>query len=114
MPPSPLSADAVAEAVHTLAGGWTGDTSALRRSIVFADFPTAIRFVDAAAVIAESMDHHPTVLIRWRTVDLLLNTHTANGVTQLDVELARKLDDAAGELPLAGKEATPVPPGLFG
>jgi 4a-hydroxytetrahydrobiopterin dehydratase len=114
MAPTRLDGDAVAAALATLGDGWTGGTSELRRSIVFSDFPTAIRFVDAAAEIAESMNHHPTVLIRWRTVDLLLSTHTEHGVTELDVELARRLDGAADALPRAGVEATPVPPGLFG
>jgi 4a-hydroxytetrahydrobiopterin dehydratase len=74
--------------------GWSGDGSALRRSVAFADFPTAIRAVEDIAVLAEAMDHHPDIDIRWRTLHLTLSTHSAGGVTQLDIELAHRIDDA--------------------
>lgn len=74
--------------------GWSGDPTALRRSVGFPDFPTAIRVVDEIAVLAEAMDHHPDIDIRWRTLHLVLSTHSAGGVTQLDIELAHRIDDA--------------------
>jgi 4a-hydroxytetrahydrobiopterin dehydratase len=73
--------------------GWSGDGSALRRSVSFADFPAAVRAVDDIAVLAEAMDHHPDIDIRWRTLHLTLSTHSAGGVTQLDVELAHRIDE---------------------
>ena len=75
--------------------GWAGDVSALRRSLSFADFPTAIRAVDDIAVVAEAMDHHPDIDIRWRTLHLTLSTHSAGGVTQLDIELAHRIQEIA-------------------
>ena len=74
--------------------GWSGDGSSLRRSVSFPDFPAAIRAVDDIAVLAEAMDHHPDIDIRWRTLHLALSTHSAGGVTQLDVELAHRIDEA--------------------
>jgi 4a-hydroxytetrahydrobiopterin dehydratase len=74
--------------------GWSGDGSALRRSASFPGFPAAIRAVDDIAVLAEAMDHHPDIDIRWRTLHLTLSTHSAGGVTQLDVELAHRIDEA--------------------
>ncbi len=71
--------------------GWTGDTSALQRSIEFPDFPTAIEAVGLVAEAAETMDHHPDMDIRWRTVSFSLSTHSAGGVTGLDIELARAI-----------------------
>jgi 4a-hydroxytetrahydrobiopterin dehydratase len=78
--------------------GWTGDVDALRRSYSFADFPTAITAVDEIAVLAEDMDHHPDIDIRWRTLHVLLSTHSAGGTTQLDVELAHQIHEAATRL----------------
>jgi 4a-hydroxytetrahydrobiopterin dehydratase len=78
--------------------GWTGDVDALRRSYSFPDFPTAIAAVDEIAVLAEDMDHHPDIDIRWRTLHLLLSTHSAGGTTQLDVELAHQIHEAATRL----------------
>jgi 4a-hydroxytetrahydrobiopterin dehydratase len=75
--------------------GWDGDTSSLHRSYAFPDFPTAIRAVDEVAMVAEGMDHHPDIDIRWRTLHLTLSTHDAGGVTQLDVELAHRVHEIA-------------------
>ena len=73
--------------------GWSGDTQALRRTVKAKDFPTAIRVVDQVAEIAEEMGHHPDIDIRWRTLHFALATHSEGGVTQLDVELAHRIDE---------------------
>jgi 4a-hydroxytetrahydrobiopterin dehydratase len=91
-----LSADQIASELTALPG-WTGDPSGLTRDVKAPDFPTAIRIVDAVAEIAEGMDHHPDIDIRWRTLTFALSTHSAGGVTSKDVELARKIDSVAGE-----------------
>jgi 4a-hydroxytetrahydrobiopterin dehydratase len=75
--------------------GWSGDTAALRRTVAAKDFPAAIRLVDEVAVVAEEMNHHPDIDIRWRTVHFTLSTHSAGGVTAFDVELARRIDTIA-------------------
>ncbi len=53
---------------------------------------------DRVAEIAEEMNHHPDMDIRWRTVTFSLSTHSAVGVTQLDVELAHRIDAVAASL----------------
>ena len=75
--------------------GWEGDAAALRRRVSAPDFPTAIRLVDAVAEVAEQMDHHPDIDIRWRTVTFVLSTHSAGGVTENDIELAHRISDLA-------------------
>lgn len=72
---------------------WSGDTKALHRTVKAKDFPTAIRIVDAVAEIAEEMNHHPDIDIRWRTLHFTQVTHAAGGVTQFDIELARRIDE---------------------
>ncbi len=69
--------------------GWTGSTDKLSRSIEFADFPTAVEFVNRLAPRCEELDHHPDLAVRWRWVDVVLSTHSAGGVTELDLTLAR-------------------------
>jgi 4a-hydroxytetrahydrobiopterin dehydratase len=93
----PLTSDEIAAQLMSLPG-WVGDTASLRRSIEFADFPRAITAVDQVAQIAEEMDHHPDMDIRWRTVTFTVSTHSAGGVTQLDVELAHRIDAVAASL----------------
>ena len=68
----------------------------------FADFPTAVRFVDEIAPICEQRDHHPDLTISWRTVGIVLTTHSAGGVRQNDLGLATEIDRVVKGLPLAG------------
>jgi len=89
-----LSAVEVARALAELTD-WTGDTTSLRRSIKASSFAAGIRLVDAVAEIADAMDHHPDIDIRWTTITFTCATHSAGGVTELDVELARMIDDLA-------------------
>jgi 4a-hydroxytetrahydrobiopterin dehydratase len=72
--------------------GWSTDGSSLRRSIEFPSFPEAIAAVALLAIDAEEMNHHPDIDIRWRTVNLTLSTHSAGGITQLDIELAHRIE----------------------
>lgn len=73
--------------------GWEGDPRMLRRTIEFSDFPAAIDAVVAVAQAAEDANHHPDIDIRWRTVTFSLSTHSAGGVTQQDLDLARRIDE---------------------
>ncbi|WP_327090072.1 4a-hydroxytetrahydrobiopterin dehydratase [Nonomuraea sp. NBC_01738] len=76
---------------------WTQHDNELRRTIQAPDFPTAIRIVDEIAVKAEEMNHHPDIDIRWRTLNLVLTTHDAGGLTELDHRLAAIIDDIAAK-----------------
>ena len=96
MPGSPpvLGADELRERLAGLAG-WSGDTAALSREVTAPDFPAAVRVVDDVAVVAEEMNHHPDIDIRWRTLRFVLSTHSAGGVTDLDLRLAARIDQIA-------------------
>jgi 4a-hydroxytetrahydrobiopterin dehydratase len=74
---------------------WSGDANLIERSVEAADFLTGIRIVGDVAQVAESMDHHPDIDIRWRTVRFMLSTHSEGGVTAKDIELAHSIDDVA-------------------
>jgi 4a-hydroxytetrahydrobiopterin dehydratase len=80
---------------------WSGNTESLKRSIEFADFGTAVEFVNRLAPRCEELDHHPDLAIRWRWVDIALSTHSAGGVTDKDVMLAGIVDEVAAGLPTA-------------
>src|SRR5690242_10341515 len=78
--------------------GWTLDGAQIVAELEAPDFPTAITLVDEVALEAEDMDHHPDMDIRWRTVRFALSTHSEGGLTQLDVELAHRVAQAAARL----------------
>lgn len=77
---------------------WTYADNAITRTYNFATFPIAVTWVDEMAVAAEAMDHHPDVDLRWRRVCVTLSTHSAGGVTSLDIEMAHQLDAIAATL----------------
>lgn len=73
--------------------GWTGDSREITRTAKLPSFPDAIAVVDRVAVVAEQMDHHPDIDIRWRTLVFHCATHSAGGVTDRDLDLARRIDE---------------------
>ncbi len=75
--------------------GWQLTESGLRRTIESASFPAAIVLVQRVAQAAEHLDHHPDIDIRWRKVTYNCTTHSAGGVTELDVLLAREINRLA-------------------
>ncbi len=75
--------------------GWAGDEVELARSYSFPEFLVLVRAVDEIAVVAEAMNHHPDLDIRWRTLRVVLSTHDAGGVTQLDIEMAHRIHEIA-------------------
>ncbi|MFN2559809.1 MAG: 4a-hydroxytetrahydrobiopterin dehydratase [Jatrophihabitans sp.] len=99
--PALLDQDQIDEALGNRHPDWKGTPAGLSRSIEFADFPTAVEFVNRIAPACEELDHHPDLALRWRRVDVGLATHSAGGVTDLDLRLAELVDDAAARLPLA-------------
>ena len=56
------------------------------------DFAAALAFVNAVGAAAEAANHHPDIDIRWNKVHLVLSTHSAGGLTVLDLALAAAID----------------------
>lgn len=71
--------------------GWERHGEAIRRTFSFSDFAEAIAFVNRVAELAEGMDHHPDIDIRYSKVTLTLSTHDAGGLTDRDFSLAGKI-----------------------
>jgi len=72
------------------------DRDAIEKTYKFVDFKTAWAFMSQVALKAEQMNHHPEWFNVYNTVDVVLSTHDADGVTELDVELANFMDGIAG------------------
>lgn len=69
---------------------------AITKTFRFKNFRRAFAFMAEVALVAEKMDHHPEWANVYGKVEVTLTTHTAQGVTALDVALARKMDEIAG------------------
>lgn len=89
--PQRLHPDDVAAALQRLPR-WSGDGDGIHRTVELPSFRDAVAAIAAIADVAEGMDHHPDIDLRWRTLHLTLVTHSAGGVTELDLELARRVD----------------------
>jgi 4a-hydroxytetrahydrobiopterin dehydratase len=87
-----------ADAVGRL-NGWTvvAGREAISKQFRFADFNEAFGFMARVALVAEKLDHHPEWSNVYNRVDVVLATHEANGVTDLDVKLATFMDGAAAD-----------------
>jgi 4a-hydroxytetrahydrobiopterin dehydratase len=72
-----------------------GARDAISRSFRFSDFTAAFGFMTRMALMAEKLDHHPEWFNVYNRVDVTLTTHDADGVTELDVTLAKLMDTAA-------------------
>ena len=74
-----------------MATAWHEVDGKLEATVKKADFAEAMAFVNLVAEIAEDMNHHPDIDIRWNTVTLRCWTHTAGAVTEKDRELADRI-----------------------
>ena len=75
---------------------WSRDGDAIVRDLKFDDFAAAMAFANAVAELAEAANHHPDILVHgYDRVRLTISTHSEGGVTQADLDLARRIDDAA-------------------
>jgi 4a-hydroxytetrahydrobiopterin dehydratase len=89
--PARLSADDVSTALSGLPL-WSGGPEGIERTLELPSFRTAVEAVSMIADVAEQLDHHPDMDLRWRKVRVAVSTHSAGGVTELDLELARRVD----------------------
>lgn len=90
-----LTDEQITAALADLAG-WEHDHGALRRTVRFETFPAGIDAVGRVAEHAEAVDHHPDIDIRWRTVTFAVVTHSAGGITDKDVAMARAINRIVG------------------
>ena len=96
-----LSAEARKSALKTLSGWREAEgREAIERTFVFRNFNEAFGFMSRAALVAEKNDHHPEWRNVYKTVEVVLATHDADGVTQRDIDLAKAMNAIAAQLGL--------------
>jgi 4a-hydroxytetrahydrobiopterin dehydratase len=89
-----LTPDVLTTALDELEG-WTLQAGKLHRQYQFADFVTAFGFMTQVALVAETMGHHPEWCNVYNRVTMDLTTHDSGGITQKDVDLARRANAIA-------------------
>ena len=88
-----LSGEILDELLKTL-DGWTKvkGRDAIHKRFVFADFNDAFAWMTSVAKVAEEMDHHPEWSNVYNKIDVTLSTHDVGGLSELDVRLAKLMD----------------------
>ena len=91
-----LSAETRKSALQGLSG-WTETPGreAIGRTFTFKDFNEAFGFMSRVALVAEKNDHHPEWRNVYKTVEVVLSTHDAGGITARDIELAKAMNAIA-------------------
>lgn len=73
---------------------WTRNQNKINRELIASNFTAAVGILNAIAILAEKKDHHPDILIYgWNKVRITLTTHESGGLTNLDLELAKEIDE---------------------
>lgn len=93
--PQQLPDEAVERALATNLPGWVARDGALHKRFEFGDFARAVAFLMGLSVAAAELDHHPEWSGVYGRVDLVLSTHDVGGITELDLELARRAEALA-------------------
>jgi 4a-hydroxytetrahydrobiopterin dehydratase len=90
--------------------GWAAvpGKDAIRKIWKFRSFSQAWGFMSRAALRAETANHHPDWTNRFNIVDVTLTTHSAHGLTRLDIDLAQAFDALAPEADIARDHGEPV------
>jgi 4a-hydroxytetrahydrobiopterin dehydratase len=80
--------------------GWSevSGRDAIERTFTFKDFNEAFGFMTRTALVAEKNDHHPEWRNVYKTVDVVLSTHDAGGVTERDIALATAMNTIAKQM----------------
>ena len=90
--PTPLTEDELAQHLKDIPL-WRRDGATIVRELSTPDFASAIGLVNAIALHAEKMDHHPDILVHgWNKLKITLSTHDQGGLTILDIRLAKQID----------------------
>ena len=98
-PPKPSRDRLLPEAITAFVKAhprWRFADGSLTCSIQFKAYMDGIAFVNRVAELAEAANHHPDLVVTWRKVDITLTTHDAGGVTQLDIDLAGRIEEFIG------------------
>lgn len=80
---------------ETAKGEWRLTKNKLSKQFVFKDFTAAMKFMQTATDVIDAMDHHPEWCNVYNRLDINLTTHSVDGLSSLDFELAGKLEEIA-------------------
>jgi 4a-hydroxytetrahydrobiopterin dehydratase len=81
-----------ASTAGTTTSMWQEENSTIAKEFTFADFKSALDFVNKVGSLAEEHNHHPDIELGWGRVKVMLTTHSEGEVTDKDRQLAQAID----------------------
>lgn len=87
-----LTEEEITAALATVRG-WSTDNDRLTRRFEFSNFAESLAFVNKIGERADAMDHHPDIKLGWGYAEIEITTHDRGGITDVDFELARQIDE---------------------
>ena len=82
----------VKKIIKSQLSSWSFENNSIKRDYEFKTFVQAFSFMTSVALEAEKLDHHPDWSNSYNKVKVVLTNHEANGVTQVDIDLAKTID----------------------
>lgn len=99
--PLRLEERAIAELLGQLTPAWSIREGMLRREFARPDYASGVKLVAAIGALADQMNHHPELLLKWGSVGFAVNTHDVEGLSALDFILAAQVELLAAAEPAA-------------
>jgi len=93
-PPKTYDADTIGDRLADIPGWKFGD-GLIYREYSTDGWPTTLMLVNTIGYACEAADHHPDLMVTWAKVVVSLSTHSAGGVTDFDLAMARRIDEVA-------------------
>lgn len=88
-----LTKQAIDEQLSKSLSNWKHNKDTIQQTFKFNDFISAFSFMTKVAILAEKMNHHPEWSNTYNTVNITLTTHDSGGITKLDLELAKQIEE---------------------
>lgn len=78
--------------------GWVFIDGKIQKTYSFSDFMKAMEYINKLAIIAEHLDHHPDIHVRYNKVTIATSTHDEDGITDKDFKLAKECEQLAVDM----------------
>ncbi|MFN2388988.1 MAG: 4a-hydroxytetrahydrobiopterin dehydratase [Actinomycetota bacterium] len=91
-----LDEEEIEQRLTELGADWEREGTEIQKVYEFDDFASAVKFVQGVAKLADRYDHHPDIDIRYNRVKLVLTTHSEDGLTPIDFDLAADIEQTLG------------------
>ena len=88
-----LNKEEISERMKNIDAAWVFHGNLIEREFIFKNFKQAFEFMTAVSIVAERLNHHPNWSNTYHKVFISLTTHDSGGLTELDINFAKEVDD---------------------